>query len=90
MLSLPTSALLTEEQAADRLQVSRQTVRRLIEAGRLDAQDVGIGRHKYRIPADSLITIKPADAPEPKTPAANVASRRRRQPVSLSPVDLFA
>lgn len=55
-----TGSFITPEQAAERLQVSPRTVKRLCEAGRLDAIDVGTaGKRRWRIPAAALDVILP-------------------------------
>lgn len=68
--------LLTEQQAAEVAGVSRKTIRRLIEQGRLPAADYGTaGQRNYRIHPDALANVKPATASaEPLS-----ASRRRRR-----------
>lgn len=75
--------VLTETEYAAEKKVDPRTVRKLIEAGRLAAENFGTGKKKlYRIAADAVVQPEPA-----KTPAAFVpASRRRRQTCTLAVV----
>lgn len=67
--------LLTEEQAAKEAGVSRDTISKLIKAGRLRATDYGTGkRHTWRIDPADLTTIEPAASPD-----GGVGRRRRRR-----------
>lgn len=52
--------LLTVEEAAELLKVSRRTVTRMIETKRLKAQNIGFGKERsfYRIPTSELSKIK--------------------------------
>lgn len=52
--------LLTVEEAAKVLQVSRRTITRMIETKRIKAQNVGFGKERkfYRIPHTELLRIK--------------------------------
>ena len=55
-------ALLTEKEAADLAKVSKWTIRRLIEAGRLRASNYGSARRKvYRIHPDDLRQVDLAE-----------------------------
>jgi excisionase family DNA binding protein len=59
--------LLTERQAAERACVSRWTIRRLIERGKLPALEYGSGRKKiYRIDPAALLTVQPVQPPPPQ------------------------
>lgn len=81
--------LLTEQQAATAAGVSRKTIRRLIEQGRLVAADYGTAtQHNYRIHPDALANVQSAPKPgsEPMPPARH--SRYRRQ--SAVPAELSA
>lgn len=70
--------MLTEQQYADVKGISKWTVRRLIEAGRLDAEDFGTGSHReYRIAPDALLRPKTQAASAPVAAAAPVGRRRR-------------
>lgn len=52
--------LMTEKQAAEKLQIDRRTLRKLIESDRLQAINVGgSGRKHYRIHPDALKEIVP-------------------------------
>lgn len=52
--------LLTVEEAAEILKVSRRTITRMIEEKRIKAQNVGFGKERkfYRIPASEIMKIK--------------------------------
>ena len=52
MLSLTTMGILTPEQAADYLQVNRETIYRYIRDGKLAASRLGCG---YRVPHEASI-----------------------------------
>lgn len=76
--------LLTEQQAAALAGVSKKTIRRLIEQGRLKACDFGTGtQHNYRVHPDELFRVAsiPLTNPEPTQPSPQVRPRRR-QPAS--------
>lgn len=65
--------LLTVEEAAQLLKVSRRHIDRMIKAGKLKATDIGIGsNHVWRIDADA---INP-DLQKPIT-------RKRRKPTGI-------
>lgn len=74
----PAKLLLTEQEAAQIAGVSRKTIRRLIEQGRLEASDYGTaGQHNYRIRPDALANLgmnaAPAPAKEPPQAAMPAA-----------------
>lgn len=82
---MATVTLLTEEQAAEYAGVSRKTIRRLIESGRLEASDYGTGKRRhYRIHPDALTHIKPVPAPPLPQPR-----RRRAGAMPASLIHLF-
>lgn len=88
----PARPLLTEQQAADLAGVSRRTIRRLIEQGRLAAADYGTAsQHNYRIHPDALADVGAAAEGEPETPATVPLMprlnppRRRRVASSAAP-----
>lgn len=87
---MPTAAvssdLLTEQEAAERAKVSRKTIRRLIEQGRLEAADYGTqGQRNYRIDPAALAKVGAGPAPDapgpveitPPAPRPRRGSRRR-------------
>lgn len=52
--------LLTVEEAAEILGVSRRTITRMVETKRIKAQNIGFGKERkfYRIPSNELLRIK--------------------------------
>jgi hypothetical protein len=79
--------MLTEQEYADRAKVCAKTIRRLIQQGRLDAEDLGTGsRHNYRIAPDAV--VRPPTKQAASAPASAV---RRRRPVPAAGfVSVFA
>ena len=71
--------MLTEQEAAERVKVSPRTIRRLIQAGRLEAVNFATGRERarYRIHPDALARVTPPAEP------AEAPRRRRRRPVPV-------
>ena len=80
--------LLSEKQAAEMAGVSRKTIRRLIEKGRLKAADYGTGHHRnYRIHPDDLASVEtfPSAPSEPHiVMRPDHLTRRRRQSSSAA------
>lgn len=73
---------LTEEQAAQVAGVDKQTIRRLIEKGRLKATDFGTGKRQfYRIAPEDLMAVTPRLQDESLQPQEAIAppTRRRRR-----------
>jgi excisionase family DNA binding protein len=74
--------LLTEQQAGEAIGVSAKTVRRLVDAGRLEWVNLALkpGKRLIRIPPEALARIlpPPSDAPPERT-------RRRRRRREISP-----
>ena len=64
MIIMEDAKLLTVEEAAGVLGVSRRTITRMIETKRIKAQNVGFGKERkfYRIPANELLRIKDGSA----------------------------
>ncbi|MGE5607803.1 MAG: helix-turn-helix domain-containing protein [Bacillota bacterium] len=59
--------LLTEREAAERTGVSRWTIRKLIEGGKLTAMNFGTPRRKiYRVDPAALLAMQPVQAPTPR------------------------
>jgi excisionase family DNA binding protein len=76
--------LLTEEQAAQQVGVSRKQISKLIKSGRLEAADYGTkGKHLYRIKPEALAALS---APQKLTPTQPRHRRRRRCSVATSGV----
>lgn len=69
---------LTIKQVADQMQVSTGTVRAMIESGRLSAVLVGAGvaRKTYRIPVESMESIKQIPEPKKEQPAGIQLGRK--------------
>lgn len=77
--------LLTEKQFAERASVDPRTIRKLIDQGRLDAEDFGTGKHRhYRIAEDAK--VRPLTTPAASVP---VVTSRRRHLVSSGPVSFL-
>ena len=64
MIIMEDIKLLTVEEAAELLGVSRRTITRMVETKRIKAQNVGFGKERkfYRIPSNELLRIKDGSA----------------------------
>lgn len=60
MFTMEDMKLLTVDEAAEVLGVSRRTITRMVETKRLKAQNIGFGKERkyYRIPNTELLRIK--------------------------------
>jgi excisionase family DNA binding protein len=74
--------LLTEDEAAGKASVSRDTIRRLIAAGRLEWVNLGSGTRRkiVRIPCEALARVQPPAERE------QLPRRRRRRPAPANPI----
>jgi len=69
---------LTETEAAQQLKIDRRTLRRLIEAGRLRALNVGSGRRRhYRIAQSDLTEVNSTQPALQQTSSPHRLVRRR-------------
>jgi excisionase family DNA binding protein len=76
----PVTEWLTVDEVAGELKCSRDTVTRLVDAGRLPAKNVGHGKHAaYRVRRGDLASL---DVPAPAKPRQSV---RRRRAVAAYP-----
>ena len=82
------SVVYTEQEVADQLKTSKQTVRRLIESGKLKASNIGAGKHRiYRIREEDLIAflspsptaISPTATATPQPPSTPLMPPRPRR-----------
>lgn len=76
--------LLTEHEAAKAAKVSKWTIRRLIEKGKLRAANYGTGCKRYRIDPADLLNVQPFDL-MPQEPQR----KRQRAIVDEGPVIRF-
>lgn len=91
-LPVPGVLLLSEAQAAQAAGVSRKTIRRLIEKGRLRAADYGTGgHHNYRINPSDLVIVQAGsagdggdEAPTPPGRRARAGRRKSAEPQAVA------